>query len=59
MSHLGLLMGDKGYTEQDAGWVVSTYIGVAMGFQLVGGYLGDRVSKRVALAFFTTVQAAG
>ena len=59
MSHLGLLMGDKGYTEQDAGWVVSTYIGVAMGFQLVGGYLGDRLSKRAVLAFFASVQAAG
>ena len=59
MSHLGLLMGDKGYTEQDAGWVVSAYIGVAMGFQLVGGYLGDRMSKRVVLAFFACVQAAG
>lgn len=30
-----------------------------MFFQLVGGYAGDRMSKRVALAFFTTVQAAG
>jgi MFS family permease len=30
-----------------------------MGFQLVGGYVGDRMSKRVGLAFFTSVQAAG
>jgi MFS family permease len=59
MTHLGLLMVDKGYTGQDAGWVVSVYTGVAMLFQLVGGYSGDRLSKRVALAFFTTVQAAG
>ena len=59
MTHLGLLMGDKGYTEQHAGWVVSAYIGAAMGFQLVGGYLGDRFSKRVVLAFFASVQAGG
>ena len=59
MTHLGLLMVDKGYTEQDAGWVVSAYTGVAMVFQLVGGYSGDRLSKRMALAFFTAVQAAG
>lgn len=59
MTHLGLLMVDAGYTEQDAGWVVSAYTGVAMVFQLVGGYSGDRLSKRVALAFFTMVQAAG
>ena len=59
MTHLGLLMVDKGYTGQDAGWVVSVYTGVAMVFQLVGGYSGDRMSKRVALAFFTSLQAGG
>ena len=59
MTHLGLLMVDKGYTGEDAGLVVAAYTGVAMLFQLVGGYAGDRMSKRVALAFFTTVQAAG
>lgn len=59
MAHLGLLMVDKGYTEQDAGWVISAYTGVAMVFQLVGGYTGDRMSKRIALAFFTTLQAGG
>ena len=59
MTHLGLLMVDKGYTGQDAGWVVSVYTGVAMLFQLVGGYAGDRMSKRVALAFFTCLQAGG
>ena len=59
MTHIGLLMVDKGYTTQDAGWVVSAYTGVAMVFQLVGGYSGDRMSKRVGLAFFTSVQASG
>ena len=59
MSQLGLLMVDKGYTEEHAGWLISVYTGVAMVFQLVGGYSGDRMSKRVALAFFTVVQAAG
>ncbi len=59
MTHLGLLMVDEGYSGQDAGWVVSVYTGVAMVFQLVGGYAGDRMSKRVALAFFTALQAGG
>ena len=59
MTHLGLLMVDRGFSTQDTGWVVSAYTGVAMVFQLVGGYSGDRISKRVALAFFTAVQAAG
>ena len=59
MTYLGLLMVDKGYTAQDAGWVVSAYTGVAMAFQLVGGYAGDRFSKRMALTFFTALQAGG
>ena len=59
MTHLGLLMVDKGFTVEDTGWVVAVYTGVAMLFQLVGGYAGDRMSKRVALAFFTALQAAG
>ena len=59
MTHLGLLMSDLGFSTEDTGWVVSAYTGVAMVFQLVGGYSGDRMSKRIGLAFFTAVQAAG
>lgn len=59
MTHLGLLMVDKGYTGQDSGWVITVYLALAMGFQLVGGYAGDRMSKRVGLAFFTALQAGG
>ena len=60
MAHLGLLMvDDKGYQLQDAAFVVSTYTAVAMGFQLVGGYVGSRVPIRLALAFFTFIQALG
>jgi sugar phosphate permease len=59
MAHLGLLMVDKGYDIQDAAFVVSVYTAVAMGFQLVGGYLGGKIPIRFALAFFTTLQAAG
>ena len=59
MAHLGLLMVDKGYEVQDAAFVVSAYTAVAMGFQLVGGYLGGRIPIRFALAMFTTLQAMG
>ena len=59
MAHLGLLMIDKGYQLQDAAFVVSVYTAVAMGFQLVGGYMGGRVAIRLALAFFTSLQAIG
>ena len=59
MAHLGLLMVDKGYEIQDAAFVVSVYTAVAMVFQLVGGYVGGKNPIRFAIAFFTTLQAAG
>jgi sugar phosphate permease len=60
MAHLGLLMvEDKGYDLQDVAFVVSVYTAVAMGFQLVGGYVGTRIPIRLALAFFTSLQALG
>ena len=59
MAHLGLLMGDKGFQVQNAAFVVAVYTGVAMVFQLVGGYMGDHVPKELAMALFTAIQAAG
>ena len=59
MAHLGLLMVDKGYEIQDAAFVVSAYTAVAMAFQLVGGYVGGKIPIRMALTFFTTLQALG
>ena len=59
MAHLGLLMLDMGYKLQDAAFVVSAYTGVAMVFQLVGGYTGGRIPMRLALALFTCLQAVG
>ena len=58
MAHLGLLMEDKGFNVQTTGWIVAAYTGVSMVFQLVGGYVGDRIPKRVALFIFTTIQAS-
>lgn len=59
MAHLGLLMSDKGFNVPDTAFVVSVYTGVAMVFQLVGGYVGSRIPIRQALAFFTCLQALG
>ena len=59
MSHLGLLMAEQGFQVQHTAFVVAVYTGVAMVFQLVGGFAGDRISKRVALAAFSATQAAG
>ena len=58
-AHLGLLLQDYGYDVQTTGWVVTVYTAVAMVFQLVGGYVGDRMPKRIALFIFTSIQAAG
>lgn len=57
MAHLGLMMQDKGYQVQTTAWVVIVYLAVAMVFQLVGGYIGDRVPKRIALFVFASLQA--
>jgi len=58
-AHLGLLMQDKGFDVQTTAWIVMVYTAVAMVFQLVGGYLGDRIPKRIGLFVFTSIQAAG
>lgn len=59
MTHLGLLIVDAGFDVPTAAWVVSVYTAVAMVAQLIGGYVGDRIPKRIALCIFSTVQATG
>ena len=57
MTHLGLLLQDYGFDIQDTAWVVAVYTAVSMVFQIVGGYVGDRMPKNVALFIFTSLQA--
>ena len=57
MAHLGPLLQNKGFPLQNTGWIVAVYIAVAMVFQLIGGFIGDRIPKRVALFIFTSIQA--
>ncbi len=59
MTHLGLLIVDAGFDVPTVAWVVAIYTAVAMVAQLVGGYLGDRIPKRIALFLFSTLQAVG
>jgi len=59
MSHLGLLMQDVGYGVQMAGWVIIIQTGVAIVFQFLGGWTGDRIPKNVALFIFTGLQGVG
>jgi sugar phosphate permease len=59
MAHLGLLLKDRGFDVQTTGWVVTVYTAVAMGFQLVGGYVGDRAPKNLVIFGFSSLQAVG
>ena len=55
---LSLIMSDRGHSSLASGMVHATYT-VATGiFYLVGGLIGDRIAKRIALACFATLQAA-
>ena len=57
MAHLAPLLTDQGHSLQTASYVVTTYTAVSMVFQIVGGYLGDRVPKHLALFVFIMIQA--
>ena len=59
MAHLAPMMIDQGYDLQTAAFVITGYTAVSMFSQLVGGYAGDRVPKRIALFVFTWIQASG
>ena len=59
MSHLGLLLRDMGYGLQTAGWVIMVQTAVAIIFQFLGGWIGDRIPKNVALFIFTAIQGIG
>lgn len=58
MAHLPSLMRDNGFSIQTAAYVVTAYTSVSMLFQIVGGHVGDRVPKHLALFVFITIQAS-
>ncbi len=58
MAHLAPMLWDQGISVPMAGWVVSTYTAMSMVFQVVGGYVGDMVSKRLAYFCFASLQAS-
>jgi sugar phosphate permease len=57
MAHLAPMLIDQGHSVPTAGLVVTVYTAVSMVFQIVGGYVGDRIPKNLALAFFTAIQS--
>ncbi len=50
---------DQGLTLQRASFVWAAMLGVSWVSQLVGGYVGDKVEKNVAIAVLSWVMAAG
>jgi len=57
--HLVPMLTDQGMSLQSSAYVFSVMMGVAAAFQLIGGYIGDRMETRVAVAAFGFIQAAG
>ena len=56
--HLGSMLNlDRGLPLQTVGLVVSTYLGVGALFNLVGGYIGDRLPIRMAIFGFSVLQS--
>ena len=56
-THLALMLTDQKISLQVAAWVVTVYTGISMVFQVVGGYIGDRAPKNVAIFLFSAIQA--
>ena len=57
--HLVPMLTDQGLSLQAAANVFAVVMGVAAVFQLIGGYVGDRIPVNIAIAIFGFIQAAG
>ena len=55
--HLGLMLTDRGLSLQTVGWVVSVFIGVGAVFNMIGGFVGDRIPIRLATFGFSALQS--
>ena len=57
--HMVPMLTDQGLSLQTAAYVWSVLMAVGAIFQLIGGYVGDRMPKNLALFGFTALQAVG
>ena len=57
MAHLPLMLSDEGLSLRTTGWIVMTYTGTSTVFQVLGGYIGDRVPKNLAIFVFASFTA--
>ena len=56
LAHLALMLTDRGISLQMAAWVLAVHTATAMVFQVLGGYIGDRVTKNLAIFVFSAIQ---
>ena len=57
--HMIPMLTDQGLSLQSAAFIWSVLMGVSAVFELVGGYLGDRMSINIAIFGFAAIQAVG
>ena len=57
--HMVPMLTDQGLSLQMASYVWAAAMAVGAGSALLGGYVGDRVPKHLALFVFATIQGAG
>ena len=57
--HLVPMLFDRGQSLESASLVFAVSLGVAAVFQLIGGYVGDRIPINIAIAIFGFIQAGG
>ena len=57
--HMVPMLTDQGLSLQTAAYVWSVVMAVGMAFVLLGGYIGDRMSKNLAIFGFTILQVVG
>ena len=58
MAHLAPMLIDRGYSLETAALILVTYTATSMIFQIIGGIVGDRVPKNLALMVFTLIQSS-
>lgn len=56
--HMVISLTDQGLTLQKASFIWATMLGVSWFAQLIGGYLGDKIQKNLAMALLSWFQAA-
>ena len=59
MVHMILALKDQGIPVQTGAWIWGATMGFSGAAQILGGWLGDRVRKNIALCFFGCIQAVG